>query len=166
MHLPRHPVFRSRTGLAVWALLGTALAVVLASVGVAGGSGRILLSGSGRAAVGDSAHPARRAGTSGRFTISGSMAGLFPGASLPLVLTVANPEPYKIVVTSITTTVGSPTTQCPGTLVTVTPFSGKQSVPAHGSVHVTVMASLAHAAPNACQGVTFPFVYSGLGKQL
>jgi hypothetical protein len=49
--------------------------------------------------------------------------------------------------------------------MTVTPFSGKQSVPAHGAGQVTVTATLDHSAPNACQGVTFLFHYSGLATK-
>jgi hypothetical protein len=166
MRTPRHPAIRSRTGPAFRAaLLGTAVAVVLASVGVAGGSSDIPLSGTGVAAVGASTLAAPRAASGGNFAITGNVAGLFPGASRSLVLSVFNPEPFTIVVTSVTTTVGSPSLQCPGTLMTVTPFSGKRSVPAHGAGQVTVTASLDHSAPNACQGVTFPFHYTGLAKK-
>jgi hypothetical protein len=165
MRTPRHPAIRSRTGPAFRAaLLGTAVAAVFASVGVAGGSSDIPLSGTG-AAVGASTLAAHRTASGANFVITGNVEGLFPGASRSLVLSVSNPEPFTIVVTSITTTVGSPSLQCPGTLMTVTPFSGKRSVPAHGAGQVTVTASLHHSAPNACQGVTFPFHYSGLAKK-
>jgi hypothetical protein len=138
---------------------------VLVSVGGVGGSGTVPLSGSGLAAVGSDQATAAPAAPAGRISISGGVAGLYPGASLPLVLTVVNPEPFKLVVTSVTTTVASSSAQCPGTLLGATPFSGKQAVPAHGSAHVTVTATLAHSAPNACQGAHFPFHYSGLAKK-
>lgn len=167
MRFFRHPAIRSRTGTAFrTTLLGTAVAAVLASVGVAGGSSDIPVTGSGIAAVGASTRVAApRAASGGIFAITGNVADLYPGASLPLVLTVSNPESFSIVVTSITTTVGSPSAQCPGTLMTVTPFSGQQAVPALGSSHVTVTASLAHAAPDACQGAIFAFSYAGLAKK-
>ena len=165
MRTPLRPITRSRTGIAFWAaLLVTAGAGALASVGVAGGSATFPLAGFGDA-FGGSVHAGPPAASGGRFAITGNVAGLFPGASLPLVLTVANPEPFPMLVTSISTTVSSPSSQCPGSLVVVTPFSGAHAVPAHGSSQVTVTASLAHAAPNACQGVTFPFHYSGLAQK-
>jgi hypothetical protein len=150
------------------AVLGAGAAGALASVGVAGGSGDIHLTGSGAAAAAGptTSEPAAAAGTPAPFAIKGKVTGLYPGASLPLVLTVSNPEVVKIVVTSITTTVSSPSAKCPASLVTVTPFSGKHAVLAHGSGHVTVTASLAHVAPNACKGVVFPFHYSGLANRL
>jgi hypothetical protein len=143
----------------------TVAACVLVTVGGAGVSETIPLSGSGAATLSSSSSAIVSSGHGGPFPISGGIAGLYPGASLPLVLTIANPEPFAISVTSVTTTVVSPSAQCPGTLLTVTPFSGTQSVSAHGTSDIIVTVSLAHAAPDACQGATFPFLYNGLATK-
>lgn len=161
-------MLRRWAGFALWAaVLGAGAAGVLASVGVAGGSDHVRLTGSGGAEVGGPtpSMPRAAAATPTPFAITGKVAGLYPGGSRPLVLTVSNPNTVKIVVTSITTTVSSPSTKCPASLVTVTPFSGSHTVAANGSGHVTVTATLAHSAPNACKGVHFPFLYTGLATE-
>jgi hypothetical protein len=97
-------------------------------------------------------------GDQGRFTISGKATGLYPGASLPLVLTVSNPQQFTIDVTSITTTVGNASPSCPASLLTVTSFSGDLLVPGQSKATHVVTATLSHATPDACQGVVFPIV--------
>lgn len=95
------------------------------------------------------------------FSISGSVSGLYPGASLPLVLTVSNPHAFAIDVTSVTTSVGTPNAGCASSKLTVTPFAGNLVVADHATATLTVTATLSHDAPDACQGVVFPLQYSG-----
>jgi len=102
----------------------------------------------------------------GTFTIAGSVGGLYPGASAQLVLTVSNPQPFAIDVTSITTTVGNPSASCSASNLTVAAFSGNLTVPGRGSAKVTVPVALSHAAPDACQGVEFPLTYNGLAQKV
>ena len=166
MRTPHQPVLRFHAGAALLVVaLGAGAVGALASVGGSGGSADIKLSGAGAAGVGDTttAGAPSAVAASGRFTITGHVSSLYPGASRALALTIFNPESYGIIVTSITTKVGSPSAACPGTLASVTTFAGSKTVPAHASRHVTVEASLAQAAPNACQGAFFPFLYSGAG---
>jgi hypothetical protein len=101
----------------------------------------------------------------GRFTIGGSVGGLFPGASKQLVLHVANPQHFAIVVTRIQTTVESPSQSCSGSYFTVPAFAGQLRVPAEGHAEVTVTVTLSHAAPDACQGAVFPLRYSGSARK-
>lgn len=168
MRFPRPATVRTRDLVALCAVLGAGVVGVAAFVvvGGSGGSADIMLNGVGAAAVGETTAAAPIAAAAGRFGIAGHASGLYPGASVPLELMITNPEPYDIVVTSITTTVGTPSAGCPGSLLTVTAFAGNQTVPAHASRHVTVTVSLAHAATNACQGVTFAFHYAGIGKRV
>lgn len=119
------------------------------------------IAGNGSAAVSPSPASEGAQGRSDRFGISGGVNGLYPGASLPLVLTISNPHEFKVVVTSVTTLVGTPNAGCSSTNLTVTPFSGSLPVPADGTAQLTVMATLSHAAPDACQGAVFPLEYKG-----
>ena len=102
-----------------------------------------------------------RPAAGGEFSIGGGATGLYPGTTLPLVLTVSNPEGFRITVVSIATTVGDASGACPASYASVSAFSGHVRVPARGTATVTVSAALAHSAPDACQGAFFPFSYSG-----
>jgi hypothetical protein len=120
----------------------------------------------GAAAVDVSPSPSTAAsGLNGRFTIRGSVKGLYPGKSKPLVLTVRNPQAFAIVVTSITTSVGTPNAGCASINLEVTQFAGNLPVPAKGTAKVTVTATLSHSAPDACQGAVFPLTFSGTATQ-
>jgi hypothetical protein len=94
-------------------------------------------------------------------SIAGNVTGLYPGATLPLVLTVTNTKAQTITVTSISTVVGKDSKLCGAANVHVTKFSGKLLVPATGKATTTVEVLMAHSAPNACQGAVFPFRYHG-----
>jgi hypothetical protein len=151
------------TGLAVVA--AAALLAALAAAASHHGSGAyadtLVLAGNGTAGT-----PAQPATTStaarGSFGISGSVAGLYPGAQLPLVLTVSNPEHFAIVVTSLLVTVGDAAPGCTAANLTVTSFSGQVQVPASGSAAVVLEVTMAHSATDACQGAVFPLHYTGL----
>lgn len=120
----------------------------------------MIVGGAGAASVSPTPATAS-AGQTGRFGISGSVTGLYPGASLPLVLAVSNPHQFTILVNSITTSVGSPSAGCLSTNLKVTAFVGSLSVAPKGTSNVTLVATLSHSAPDACQGVVFPLQYSG-----
>lgn len=100
-------------------------------------------------------------GTAPAFTISGDVSGLYPGASLPLHLTVLNRERFPIVVTSITTSVSDAGALCAGSNLSVTSFNGTLTLPAGGVNAVTVSATMLPSAPDACQGHVFPLQYRG-----
>lgn len=96
------------------------------------------------------------------FSIAGKVTGLYPGKTLPLVLTVTNPQKVTITVTSITTAVSNATTSCTAANVKVSAFSGSLVVAAGKTGKVSVNVTLLHTTPNACQGKTFPFHYTGI----
>ena len=153
---------RLRSPLAVVALL-TVLALGVA--GEDGGAGSAILAGYGSSLRSDGrvtqVEPAAGHTATAAFSISGSMKGLFPGTSRPLVLIVSNPLKSAIDVTSIKTTVGAASNSCRASNVKVSSFAGKLLVHAGGKAKVTVHVTMARAAPNACQGKLFPFHYSG-----
>lgn len=97
------------------------------------------------------------------FTIGGNVSGLYPGKTAPLVLRITNPNGYAITVTSVSTQVTSLQSGCGSTNVAVSNFSGHLYLPANGTTHVTVLAHMAHSAPDACQGAHFLLTYSGTG---
>lgn len=139
--------------LSVIGLLG------LTAGSVAGGSDVIRLSGVGGAGVQPSAH--RPVG----FSITGSVDGLYPGATILMSLRVSNGGRHPIVVNEISTSVSSTAPLCPASDVTVGSFSGALHVPGGKSATVAVPVSMVHSAPDACQGVTFPFSYSGTASR-
>jgi hypothetical protein len=104
------------------------------------------------------------AATRSQFSIAGSVTGLYPGVTLPLVLVVTNSKPFTISVQTISTTVGSPSIACPGINLHVTSFSGQLPV-APGSTTTTVVeVSMDPSAPDACQGALFPLSYLGFAS--
>ena len=109
------------------------------------------------------AAPTGSTNSSNVFTISGTVSGLFPGATLPLVLTVTDTKNYAITVSSISAVVSSQTTGCAGSNVTISSFTGSLAVAAKHSAHTTVSAQMSHGAPDACQGAKFKILYSGSG---
>lgn len=142
-------------------IAGVVLAAILQPRFGAGHPAVISFIGAGAAAVSPPPSSDVASDQSGRFTISGSVTGLFPGASMPLVLTVSNHREFAIVVTSITTSVGSPSPSCASANLSVSQFVGNLSVPAEGTSKVTVTVTLSLAAPDACQGAVFPLQYTG-----
>lgn len=124
------------------------------------GYGSNATAGTGPAAT--DADPASRHPVGRSFRIAGTVTGLYPGKTLPLVLTVSNPLSGAITVKSITTTVSIASSTCVAANVTVTAFSGSLLVPSHKSAKATVKATMLHAAPNRCQGKFFSFHYAGM----
>jgi hypothetical protein len=136
-----------------------AFGVRVGGAAVLSGTGVGALTGSG-AERGPAAAPAPP-GKDGAFRISGSADGLYPGFAGPLVLTVTNPEHFPIKVTSLTVAVSSASALCNAANIHVSAFSGPLVVPATGSATTHLTIQLVHAAPDACQGVSFPLSYAG-----
>jgi hypothetical protein len=139
----------------------------IVSVGAPGGAVDIRLGGSGSASPGATGQtlPPLVPAAAGRFSISGQVTGLFPGRSVPLLLSVTNPFKFEIFVVSVATTVGSATPSCVATNLSVSTFSGHIGVPAGGAAQVAVSAAMSHTAPDGCQGVTFTLQYSGTARR-
>jgi hypothetical protein len=126
----------------------------------------IALSGNGTAGTPSPSQPGVALPTApGSFRISGNVAGLYPGARLPLVLTVTNPQHFAIAVTTLSVSAGNAAPGCTAANLTATSFSGRLTVPAGGTGAVSVRVTLAHSAPNACQGAVFPLRYTGVASK-
>ena len=111
------------------------------------------------------AAPEQASGTAPAFHITGSIGGLYPGASLSLKLTVTNRESFRIVVTAMSTTVHDASPSCPAGMLTVGDFAGTLTVPASGTASVHVPVHLGHAAGNGCQSAVFPLTYAGRARK-
>ncbi len=100
----------------------------------------------------------------GPFTIAGSVSGLYPGAHKVLPLSINNPNPYALAITSLSATVGnSDHAGCAAANVSVTPFSGSVVVPASSVGIINLAVDMVVSPPDACQGATFPLTYTGAG---
>jgi hypothetical protein len=102
----------------------------------------------------------------GSFKIRGGVAGLFPGATLPVPLTIVNPQQTPITVTALwvrRVRRDHRHPDCPTDLLRTTRFEGSVDVPAEGSVSLSdaVTASLAPSAPDPCQRVRFRLRFAG-----
>ena len=150
--------------------------VAAAGLGLASSTSRpngTLLVGFGSSATNAPAAPEVRAPDPGAavvsaastFSVSGNVGGLYPGTTRSLVLTVTNPQKVAITVTSITTTVSNASTKCGAANLKVTAFSGHLVVKAGTTAHATVAATMAHSAPNGCQGADFPLHYTAVATE-
>jgi hypothetical protein len=157
--------FRSSAALGVL-IAGVVLAAVAQSSGGAGHPAGSPLIGVGSAATLPTPQTAPESGNApSRFSISGGVTGLYPGASLPLVLTIINPQHFSIDVISVTTSVGDASAACPSSNLSVTAFNGNLIVPEQGNATLVLTASLTYFAPDACQGAVFPLTYSGVAAK-
>jgi hypothetical protein len=99
------------------------------------------------------------------FTISGSVSGLYPGATRSLVLTVTSHEPYAIVVTRLTTVVMDTSSTCRSANLTVSSFVGTLSVAPRSAAVTRVVVRMASDAGDNCAGADFPLVFRGVAKR-
>jgi hypothetical protein len=95
------------------------------------------------------------------FAISGRVAGFYPGASIPLVLTFTNPNSYAISVTSLEVSVRPAGSGCGPANLQVGPFHGPVVVAAEDSVTAEISMHMLENPDNACQGAVFPLDYRG-----
>jgi hypothetical protein len=121
-------------------------------------------SGSGRA----------RAATAQSITVSATTgaADLYPGfTGGDLFFTLTNPNPYGVTFSAMSagSVTSSDPTSCPASNVTVSSATGL-SLPVAGSatsgtLSIANVVSMASAAPNGCQGVTFDVAVTLTGTQ-
>ena len=106
------------------------------------------------------------------FTIAGSYAGLYPGVSRSLILSITNPNAFPIDVTSLTATVSLVSgprvmhePSCRPEDLDVAQYAGGLSVPARGMNTTMIDLMLLPSAPDACQGASFALTYAGEAVQ-
>lgn len=106
------------------------------------------------------------------FTISGSVQGLFPGATTKLFLTVNNPNNQAMTVTALSATLTSVSgaSGCAATAsnLTISPYTGGTfDVAANGSAVSVgyIPLTLPSSVANACQDAMYNLTYSGTAVQ-
>lgn len=147
--------------------------VVVGIVGAVALTGGIALALWDTAGSGFGSARARTAQTLTITAAASPTADLFPGGSGALQFTVTNPNPYGVTLTSFTTSTITSGDQanCPSTNVTAS-ASGTLASPIVVGANATSAAqsvaglvSMAGAAPNGCQGVTFTIAMTLSGTQ-
>jgi len=97
------------------------------------------------------------------FSISGSVTGLYPGATKNLPVLISNQNNQDIKVTSLHISVtGSDRSGCGSSNLSTTDYSGPAFVvPKLSSQTINLPVSMTHGASDSCQGATFTLQYSG-----
>ena len=90
------------------------------------------------------------------------MTGLYPGARKRMRVTIRNPFPYAIDVTSVTAKASHPIPGCSGSMVRVRRYRRVVRIEARRLAVVRVRIRLRRAAPDACQGVRFPLTFRAM----
>jgi len=123
------------------------------------------VSTTGVAHVGSGLPPRSRKHGYRSFTISGSVSGLYPGATRSLVLTVTNHEPFTIVVTRLVTVVNDANATCRSANLTVSNFNGSLSVPPRSTAATGVAVRMTNDAGDNCAGADFPLYFRGFATR-
>jgi hypothetical protein len=93
------------------------------------------------------------------FTLSGSVTGLYPGATRDLTVRITNPGNVALRVTSVRVTVRDASAACRASNLVAWSYSGRAYVARHGTASVTVPVRMVPTALDACQNATFPLVF-------
>lgn len=100
----------------------------------------------------------------GRFSISGSVRGLYPGVTKPLPLLLKNPNRFPIKVTSVRVWI-KPDLRRPGCspklYMSATRLARARIVRARRSRRVWLRITMKRSAPNACKAARFPLKFTG-----
>jgi hypothetical protein len=100
-----------------------------------------------------------------RFTISGSVDGLWPGGRRSLVVIADNPYPFDIVLTSLSVTVGDASVACPGSFLHISSLTAEVRIAGGGQRAIELAASLDADAANDCQGATWALSYAASARR-
>jgi hypothetical protein len=95
--------------------------------------------------------------------LSGSAAGLYPGANVTLGITVQNAMPLHVIVNTATVTVFDANGGCVAANLSAKGSVGSIGVAPNASATIPVMLHLADSAPDACQAAAFPLQFSVTG---
>lgn len=92
---------------------------------------------------------------------TGSLVGLFPGAQLPLVLTLRNDNNFPVEVTSIVVTPANASSSCTASLLRIDEFHGVRPIARNSTATETVLARLHNDAPDSCKNQQWDLAYFG-----
>ena len=94
---------------------------------------------------------------------SGTVDGLFPGATRTLMVHVDNPSNSPLDLTGITTKAISSNQGCDPSVLAFDDSNVRKTIAPHSSVEVPVQVRMSTSAPDACIGVGFQLSYVGVG---
>jgi len=95
------------------------------------------------------------------FPVAGSVMGLTPGGSAPLVVSITNPFGVPIVVQHVGAVASDATPLCTTDFLVIDDTRGELLIPSGATATATLVATLTPSAPNACQDAAFPLSYEG-----
>jgi hypothetical protein len=104
--------------------------------------------------------PRHRAGQR-LLTLTGHVAGLYPGARRRLTIVVRSRTQRALRIRSVTTRVRDAGPACRRRNLRVSSFRGRLRVRPRRARRIAVTVSMRRDAPNACQGALFPLVFRG-----
>ena len=100
-----------------------------------------------------------------QLTASGSIAGLYPGSTSVLSVRVSSSFGEAVVLDSLTTQARPAAAGCDQHLH-VADMRGAQVVPAGGEIDIALATTFDHAAPDACQNIVIPLVFTVNGEEV
>ena len=92
--------------------------------------------------------------------VSGSVPELFPGVASSLRLTVRNPAPYPVRLTSIEVTAADASPSCSGAHVVAGALPRPRLITPRGRRRVAVPIGLLASAPDECRRQAFPLTFT------
>jgi LPXTG-motif cell wall-anchored protein len=95
------------------------------------------------------------------FEIAGEVDGLYPGAETTLDAVVTNPYPFAIRIMSTSAMVLDAGAACPASMLEVGDAQATVDVPAGATGIVPLPVRMDMSAPDACQGATWPLMFTG-----
>ncbi len=93
------------------------------------------------------------------YKVTGSASGLYPGASVPMVITITSSELTPITVQTLNALVISKTPACKASYFTLGAYKTKVIVKAKSSATVTLPVTMAKTAPRACASTTLTMTF-------
>jgi hypothetical protein len=105
------------------------------------------------------AAPAEAAGEQ-PFSITGEVAGLYPGIVTTLDAVVTNHQPFEIRIVSVSVRVDDATAECPGSLLDIADVTPDVAVAAGATERVPLALRMSRSAADACQHATFPLLFT------
>jgi hypothetical protein len=95
----------------------------------------------------------------------GSVAGLYPGGTATLEVSVTNTNGVAVAVESVSVEATDAGPGCPASVLTFTSPSPGQVIGRDATATVPVGVSMAAQAPDDCQGATFPLRHTVTGSR-
>jgi hypothetical protein len=101
-----------------------------------------------------------------QFTLTADFVGLYPNAHVTVPVTVHNPNDFDLAVHTATVEVQDASPACPSTNLEAASFVGDVVVRAGGDGVVPLRMHMPSSAPDACQGASFPLVFTASATSL